>query len=99
MIVVAPGMDFSDRSNRAGPDQLDHAAKTLAGVISYAHLCDQVLFPGHLGGQSSLEDIVGQRLLAVDVLAHFHGHHADRDVRMVGRGDHNGIKVLFFPVE
>ena len=40
-----------------------------------------------------------QRLLAVDVLAHLHGHDGGRGVRVVGRADRHGVDLLAHLVE
>ena len=64
-----------------------------------AHLRDDLVLPGGLGHGAAFGDRVGQRLLAVDVLALLHGRDGRDRVVMVGRGDHHGVDPLVQLVE
>ena len=66
----------------------------LVGLALVAHLGDDLVLAGRLGDGAGLEHRVRQRLLAVDVLAGPHHGHRDRGVRVVRRGDDDGVDVL-----
>jgi hypothetical protein len=58
-------------------------------MADVAHLGRHAHLLGHAGHQPGLPDVVGQRLLAIDVLALAHGRHGDIGMREIGRGaDH-----------
>ncbi len=69
------------------------------GVALVAHLRNDLVFAGDLGHFAALVDGVGQRLLAVDVLAAFHSGDRGHRVVMVGRGHHDGVDLLVQLVE
>ena len=87
-------MDLADRADHAGLDDLDRAAQPVFGRALVAHLRGHLLLGGHLAHHAGLVDRVRQRLLAVDVLAHLHGHDRGRGVRVVGRADGDGVDLL-----
>ena len=80
-------------------DPLDQQAARLEGVALVAHLRDDLVFLGGLGHRAAFGDRVGQRLLAVDVLAVLHGGDRGHGVVMVGRGDHDGVDLFGHLVE
>ena len=87
-------MDLADRADRAGPDQLGQQPGLFARLALVAHLRGDLGLLGDLAHLAGLVDRVRQRLLAVDVLAHLHGHDADHGVQVVGRGSHHRVDVL-----
>jgi len=97
--LIAPGVNFSDLPYRSGFDQRHHAAIVVAGVRSVAKLSGQPVPSGHFGCHAHFVDVAAHRFLAVDVFAHFHGHHADGDVCVVRRSHHNRVDVFLFHVE
>ena len=90
------GVDFAD-----GPvaDPLEQQAAGLEGVPLVAHLCDDVLLLGGFGHLTALIHRVGQRLLAVYMLAVLHrGDGCDR-VIVVRRAHHHGVDLLVHRVK
>src|SRR4029079_15467851 len=72
--AVGPDVDFLDVSDDATLDPLHLGGAAFGGVTLVAHLGHDLGLAGlgdHLAG---FADVVGKRLLAVDVLAHAHGH-------------------------
>ena len=59
-----------------------------------AHLRHAVVLLGQLRHHARLADGVGERLLAVDVLAQAQGRRRGGRVDVVGRGHHHGVDVL-----
>jgi hypothetical protein len=53
-----------------------------------------VSFPGEIAHHAGLEDRLGERLLAVDVLAHAHRHDAATPWTWSGVGDGDGVDLL-----
>jgi hypothetical protein len=64
-----------------------------------AQLRDDLVFRGGLHQLPHLVDRVGQRLLAVDVFAAADGRHGGHGVRVVGRGDEDGVHPFLHGVE
>ena len=90
---------LGDVADGPGGDVLGHAADRLAAIALVAHLRQDLLLPGGLGQGIALGDVVGQRLLAEDVLAVVDGADGRRGVVVVGRGDQDHVEVLVALVE
>ena len=87
-------MDLLDRSQNARSDELDALAEAGLGGPLVAHLGAELLLGGERPHEACFLDRPGQRLLAEAVLAHAHGHHAGRGVRVVGRADGHGVDLV-----
>ena len=94
-----PAVDLGHVADRAGPDILAEHANVLAAVPLVAQLRHDFAFAGRLHHEPDFADAVGQRLLAVDVLAQLHGHDRGQGVVMIGDGDEDGVDVLMDLVE
>ena len=88
-------MDFAHRADDAGhEDFFDHAPRR-RGMPLVAHLRRELrVFRGGLADEAGLPDVVGERLLAVDVLAVRQRQVGDKGVRMLGRGDNHSVEVV-----
>ena len=91
---VRPGMDLAHGAQRAGPDQLDHAAGAEFTVSLVSHLGCHLVFLCRGPHEPGLGDRVSQGLLAVDVLPQRHGHQRCRGMMMVRGRDGDGIQPL-----
>src|SRR5207248_4789668 len=89
-----PGVDLAHRADRPGRDPLDRTADALGRVPLVAHLRGDAGLLRHLGDVPGLPEVVGQRLLAVDVLARAHGDGRDVGVQVVRRGAQDGVDRL-----
>ena len=92
-------MDLADRPDRPGADRLDHAPAALAGMPRVAHLGRDLVPRGRLRQHPRLVDRMGQRLLAVDVLAQLQRGLGDHGVRVIGSADDDGVDLLVQLVE
>jgi len=90
----APDVHLADRPDRPALDQLDHAAVVVLGVDLRAHLRGQLVLDGQIGHHAGLVHFVRERLFAVAVLAHLHGHDAGHGVGVIGGAHHHGVDLL-----
>ena len=90
---------FGDRTDGPGGNIFRHAADRLAAIALVAHLRENLLLPGGLGQGIALGDVVGQWLLAEDMLAVVDGADGGRSVVVIGRGDQHHVEVLVALVE
>ncbi len=84
-----------DRTDGAVPDPLGGLAVSFAGASVVSQLCGDSCLLGDLGDEPGLPDVVGERLLAVDVLAGLRGEDRDVGVKVVRGGDQDGVDRLF----
>ena len=98
-VAVQQRVGFRDGADGPGGDVLGHAADRLAAIALVAHLRQHLLLAGRLGQGVALGDIVGQRLLAEDVLAVVDGADGGRGMVVIGRGDQDHVEVLVALVE
>ena len=91
---AGPGMHFSHGADRAVLDPLDRLAMALGGAALVAHLRRDPCLLGDARHETRLTDVVGERLLAVDVLAGLHRGDRDERVQVIGRGDQDGVDRL-----
>ena len=68
-VPVQYRVGFADLADGAGCNVLGDAADRLAAIALVAHLRQDLLLSGGLGQRIALGDVVGQRLLAKNVLA------------------------------
>ena len=87
-------MDFSHVAQQPGLNPLPRHADGLEGMALVAHLRLHFALPRGCHDPADLVNIVGQRLLAIDVLAGLQGGHRDYRVRVVGRGDDYRVDVF-----
>ena len=92
--LVHPNVGFPHRPDRPRSDQLDHAAVVVGGVDLRAHLGRHLHLLGRFPHHAGLVDRVGQRLLAIDVLAPLHGRDAGQGVGVLGGADGHRVDVL-----
>ena len=84
-VAADPTVHFADRANRAALDQLDDAVQ-LGHACRWAPSCVASFFVGgQFGHMRDFPDVMGKRLLQVDVLAELHGHVRGMKMRVVGR--------------
>ena len=69
------------------------------GMNLNAHLRDNPVSLRQFHHAPNFINIVGERLLPIDMFAELHGAHRDRRVHVVGRGDVDRIDILCFLVE
>src|SRR5947209_3680020 len=67
-----PGVDLAYRAEGAGPDPFARLPDAVVGVPLVAHLRHDAGFLRHLGHEPRLPNVVGEGLLAVNVLARPH---------------------------
>ena len=96
---VAAGVDGMDLANRAIAHPFVEKADGLERVALVAELADDAVLPGRAHQLTHLMDGMGQRFLAIDVLAPFDGGHRRHGVAMVGRRHHHGVDALFQLIE
>jgi hypothetical protein len=83
-----------DLPDRAVPHQLARDAELLHRSLHRARLQHPAVRVDRLHDLDGLVNVVGERLLAVDVLAGPQGGEGDDRVPVVGRRDHDGVDVL-----
>ncbi len=88
-------MHLADRSDRAGLNDFHRAAEAIFSAALISHLGGDFIFGRHLAHHPRFVNRMGQRLLAIDMFAQLHGHDAGRRVVMIGRGDDDGIDLLY----
>ena len=97
--AVGPAVYLPYLADLASPYPFCDAAAPVERVTLVAHLCGHLIFLGQPGQQACLIHRVGQRLLAIDMLAQRHGMSCHAGMRMVGGGHHDGIDALAHLVE
>ena len=90
-------MDFLDPANGAGLHQQHRHAVEARRVDLDAHLRDHALPAGKLSQLPHFVEVMGQRLLAIDVLAQLQRAHGDRRMHVVGRGDVHRVDDACLP--
>src|SRR5260370_11592745 len=73
---IRPDVRFADWPNTARLNDLHGLAKTVLGRSLVAHLRRHFVFGGNLFHHAGFLDVVRQRLLTINVLAHLHRHDA-----------------------
>src|SRR6185436_5726393 len=86
-------MRFVDRPDNAALDKLDYLAVVLCGVDLDTHLGCDLGFRCGFANAPSLPDIVGERLLAIDVFAVLESEHSGESVRVFAGANYYGIKI------
>ena len=88
-------MDFVHRPDDAGVENFLDLAPRRRGVPLVAHLRGQlrILCRG-LADEARFPNIVSERLLAIDVLAMGQREVGGERVRVLRRGDHDGVEVV-----
>src|SRR5262245_43064251 len=89
-------MDFPDIADGAVPNNFAGSANEITRVSLVSKLSCYTCFFGNLCHLACLPDVVGKRLLAVDVLALPHGSDADEGMVMVRGGTKDRIYRFFF---
>ena len=92
-------MGLGDVTDRPGGDVFGHAADALAAVTLIAHLSQDLLFARGVGEGPAFGDIMGQWLLAEDMLAIMDGADGGRGVVVIGRGHKDDVEILVALVE
>ena len=86
-------MQLADVADDAGAQRLDRPARALVRVPLRAHLRDDSGLARDARHLARFEDAVGQRLLAIDVLAPPHGRDGDNRVVVIGRRHEDRVEV------
>jgi hypothetical protein len=89
-------VDFLHLADRASLDDLRGHAIVGGGMNLDAHLRDNFLLLGQLGHAADFVQAVGERLLAVDVLAESHRADTHRRVHVVGCGNVHTVDLVGF---
>ena len=102
--LPAPGPPHPDvhlvhRPDGAGLDQLDDAPVVVAGVDLGSHLGRDLGLGGGLADDAGLPDVVGQRLLAIDVFAQLQGRQGGEGVGVLGRAHDDRVELAGVVVE
>ena len=92
--AVNDGAGPADRAELAAAEILEGLVTGRAGAALRAHLDHAAVLAGRGDHLPAFPDVVGQRLLDVDVLARLAGPDGGQGVPMVGRGDDDGVDVL-----
>ena len=87
-------MRLAHRANSATLHQLDHPPVIVGGMNLSAHLGGHLRLGVGLAHHARLINTVGQRFLAVDVLARAHCRHAGQCVTVVGGADGDCLNGL-----
>ena len=77
-----------------GLHDLHDPAIVFAGVDLRAHLRDDLLAGGRFHHEADFVHRMGQRFLAVKMLAGPHGRQPGKGMMVVRRGDNDGLEVL-----
>src|SRR5262249_2553389 len=70
--TISPHVQVGDFSKNSGPDYLNAFARLISGHTLRAHLSRQALFLGEFGHPPGFFDAPGERLLTINMFAHFH---------------------------
>ena len=93
--AVRPHMDLAHRTDDAGHEDFLDRAPRGQGVALIAHLRRQLrVLRGGLADEPGLPDVVGERLLAVDVLAVRQRQIGGERVRVLRGRDDDGVEVV-----
>ena len=90
--LAAPDVALADRPDRPGLDDFDDASIVVLGMDLRPHLGRDLRLRREVGHRAGLIDRVGQRLLAIDMLAHAKRHRGGRRMHMIGRADDHGVE-------
>jgi len=85
---------FANRPNAAGLNNLDGAAQAVFRRALIPHLRGDFVLIGDFFHHAGFIHVVGERLLAIDVLLHLHGHDAGRRMRVIGSAHGHGVDLL-----
>ncbi len=97
--MVDPEVHFADGSDDAGEEDFGDGAGAFGGAALDAHLGGGFGAAGFGGDEARFVDGVSEWLGGVDVLAGSEGAKSDGSVGVVGRGDDDGVDILFFFIE
>ena len=93
--AVRPDVHLADRADDAGVEDLADETALRGGVALVTHLGGEARqFRGGFPEQPGLPDVIGERLLAIHVLAVGEREVRREDVRVLGGGDDHCIKLL-----
>ncbi len=92
--TVRTGVDLADRAQRTRPDRLANQPRFFAGLPKVAHLRGDLGHGGLVADLAGFIDRVCQRLLAMYMLMHLHGHQRRRRVDVVRRGHGHCVDVV-----
>ena len=93
--AVGPDVDFAHRADDAGIKDFFDRAPRGRGMPLVAHLRGQLrVLGGGLAKETGFPDVVGQRLLTIDVLAVRQRQVSGKRVRVLRRGHHDGVEIF-----
>jgi hypothetical protein len=93
---IGPDVDFADCANCAIGKPFVDLAIAFEGHALIAHLSGDLGFASGFGDDASLVDGAGERLFAINVLAHFDGGHRDKSVIVIRSTADDRVDALFF---
>ena len=97
--AIRPDVDLVHRADHAGIENFLDRPPRRRGVALVAHLRGKLrIFRRRLADQARFPDVVGERLLAIDVLAVRQRQIRGERVRVLRRGHHDRVEVIR-PVE
>ena len=88
-------MDFAHRADCAISDPFVDLAIAFEGHALVAHLRGDFRFARGFGDCAGFVNGAGERLFAIDMLAHANGGHRNDGVIVIGRADNDGIDAFF----
>ena len=97
--AIGPDVDFLHGADLAGLDLRGGLAHRVEGRVLVAHLRGDAMLAGEFAEAAGFPDGAGERLLAVDVLAHPHRLGGDHGVGVIGRADGHGVDAVAQLVE
>jgi hypothetical protein len=75
-------------------NDFDSSTQAIASAPLVAHLSGHFFLLGDLAHHARFINRVSERLLAIDVFAHSHGHDTGRCVDVVRGADHDGVDLF-----
>ena len=97
--AVEPDVGFANVANDAAPNEFNGAAQASFGGALVAHLRDDFVFGSSFAHDARFVNGARKRFFAVNMLAAFHGRDGGNGMGVIGRGDENGVDLLFHFVE
>ncbi len=91
--AVHPDVHLAHGTNRAALNQLLDPPVIVGRVPLIAHLRRELELRGRLTNEPRFRDVVGERLLAVDVLARLEGEEGREDVRVLAGAHDDRVEV------
>ena len=92
-------MSFVDVTDRPAPGEFHRAPQAVRRRTLIAHLCDDFVFAGEFAQHARLMHRAGERLLAIDMLTAPDRGGCGCGVRVIGRGNNDGVNAFAHFIE